>query len=414
MNQNDAITTTATILPKNATPSSSSSGNLYAAHKQWATRPADERFANLQELYEDAKKDRMHAVESPRPIPLNEMRVEADGKTLNLIGKANNPALLPAYAFSQLCARIKAPTGYLATLPEELAALNLNHGIQAAPDDLRSKILLWNNGHRAIRALTGEGYKRIWDYEVIEHLIALQEHGWRVPPARPASIDQPGARPATAADILGGSGNFGGISVKEGDIIAPAGLYRGDRDMFVFMVNEDYRIDDGSERGLARGFFGWNSEVGAASLGIMTFLYRDVCGNHIVWGVSGVSEIRLRHVGRVGARAMNLLGVELRKYADGAASEDELKIKASQRFVIGKDKAEVLEVLFSKFKRAGATLKALDAAYDLAEHHSDTDGNPRSPWGMAQGLTRYSQQTSYASDRVATDRLAGQVLTMAF
>ena len=45
-------------------------------------------------------------------------------------------------------------------------------------------------------------------------------------------------------------------------MIAPAGIYASDHDMFAFLVNEEYRIDDGSDGGLARGFFVQNSEVG--------------------------------------------------------------------------------------------------------------------------------------------------------
>jgi len=46
-------------------------------------------------------------------------------------------------------------------------------------------------------------------------------------------------------------------------MISPAGIYASDHDMFSFLVNEEYRIDDGSDGGLARGFFVQNSEVGA-------------------------------------------------------------------------------------------------------------------------------------------------------
>ena len=44
-------------------------------------------------------------------------------------------------------------------------------------------------------------------------------------------------------------------TMKLGDLIAPAGIYASDHDMFAFMVNEDARIDDGSDEGIdvARG-----------------------------------------------------------------------------------------------------------------------------------------------------------------
>jgi hypothetical protein len=37
--------------------------------------------------------------------------------------------------------------------------------------------------------------------------------------------------------------------------------------------------------------------VGAASFGLMTFLFRAVCGNHIVWGAEDVKALKIRHNG---------------------------------------------------------------------------------------------------------------------
>lgn len=37
-------------------------------------------------------------------------------------------------------------------------------------------------------------------------------------------------------------------------------------------------------------------------------------------------------------------------------------------------------------------------------------GDPRSVWGIVNGLTEVSQKESYGSDRVAADRVAGKVL----
>jgi len=125
-----------------------------------------------------------------------------------------------------------------------------------------------------LRALTSEQYKRIWNWEVVERLLPLQERGWRVPQARPAFPDQPGARPATEADILDDAGF--GLSVKVGDMIAPAGLYASAHDMFAFLINEQKRIKDGTEEGLSRGIFFENSEVGDKALRCTTFLYRHV------------------------------------------------------------------------------------------------------------------------------------------
>lgn len=139
--------------------------------------------------------------------------------------------------------------------------------LQARGDDgNRCNALFHSNGNFVCRAFTSDDYARIWNYELIGRLRDVMGDGWRVPPARPAFINQPGARPATEADVLARKTTGGGLTINMGDMIAPAGLYASDHDCFIFMVNEEQRIDDGSDGGLSRGFFISHSEVGASAL----------------------------------------------------------------------------------------------------------------------------------------------------
>ena len=58
-------------------------------------------------------------------------------------------------------------------------------------------------------------------------------------PARTViGVDDPAARPATEADVLEDRDGGGGLSINISDMIAPAGLYASDRDMFAFLINE--------------------------------------------------------------------------------------------------------------------------------------------------------------------------------
>src|SRR5207302_7837001 len=78
------------------------------------------------------------------------------------------------------------------------------------------------------------------------------------------------------------------------------GAYLGDRDMFLFLVDGNRDLDDPTDRaqsGLFRGFILRNSDVGAAALTLDLFLFRMVCGNHIIWGFQHVAGFRRRHVG---------------------------------------------------------------------------------------------------------------------
>ena len=70
--------------------------------------------------------------------------------------------------------------------------------------------------------------------------------------------------------------------------------------MFLFLVDGNRDLDDPtdtSHAGLFRGFILRNSDVGAAALTLDMFLFRAVCGNHIIWGFQHVVGFRRRHVG---------------------------------------------------------------------------------------------------------------------
>ncbi|HVJ66688.1 MAG TPA: DUF932 domain-containing protein [Caulifigura sp.] len=382
--------------------------NLYAAHDQWANRPADERFWTLEEMLGACKGYAEHA--RTASVKLDGVRCEDREGSRVLVGREDRPAHFTHWSFGQLASRVQAPAGYLRTLPAPLAADCINNGLSTIKGE-ESTILLHSNGSLVCRAFTSEDYSRIWNWEIAQRLMSLPQQGWQVPPARPAMANQSGARPATEEDILE---RRAGLSVKVGDLIAPAGLYASDHDMFAFMVNEQIRIEDGTEGGLARGFFVSNSEVGAAAFKITKFLYKFVCGNHIVWDAKEVKEIRIVHRGSADRRYAGQLVAELWKYARESSAGDEQRIEAARRFEIGSNKDEVLDRLFG-IKSLGIPWKTLDAAYEHVVRHPERyKASPRSAYGMANGLTAISQETNYADDRTSLDRAAGRVLSMAF
>jgi len=222
-----------------------------------------------------------------------------------------------------------------------------------------------------LRAVTGTQYSRIWDLEVVRAIKPALSAGWRVPPARPA-VDDSRARPATKDDLLE-QGDFWG-SIKEGDMIAPAGVYRGDRDSFIFLVKPSRVIDDGNG-GLMRGVFISNSEVGRCSFRVMTFLLQNVCSNRIVWGASDVQELKLVHKGRANTRFGSELVFRLRCYSDAGAVEEEKMIRAAKAYELGKNRNEVIEHLF-EMKSLDICRRDLEGAWALAEEWKETAGAP--------------------------------------
>lgn len=382
--------------------------DLNTASTQWANRPDDERFSTPEEL--------LAAVQNRKAC---DAEVEIAGDSLDVVDRDTDLALvyrpvnaeaptsaaLTAWSFQQVCTRVKAPAAYLATLPTYKAADLLSYGLTKLSGEGVCNVLV--NGGGTVRSLMSDSYERVWDVAIAERLIELRDAGWRVPPARPAREGQAGARAATEADVLSTRGGGGGLYINVGDMIAPAGLYAGDRDLFAFMVNEDARLEDGTPGGLSRGFFIENSEVGAKGLRVTSYLYRHVCGNHIVWGAENVRTLAVRHVGMGPEAFWRGLEDRVRSYMESGFSADEARIKAAQRFTLGDGRDKVADFLYS---RSLLGKRAALKAYDRAEQDGET---PTTAWGLAQGITRLSQDLTNADRRNELDKAAGRIIDLA-
>lgn len=389
------------------------STNLYEASDQWAKRPDDERFWTLSEMYERTAGYARSSVELTRRFCDLEF-AGGDGESLRVIGPEGGDAIMTNWAFKQLASRVRAPASYLTTLPSKIAADCLNYDMSRyGGKENQANVLFHQNGHLVCRSMMTDSYARIWNHEIVDRLMNLPE-GWRVPPARPRGQRTERGRYATAADVLANRGTA--LSVNVGDWIEPAGLYASDHDMFAFMVNENAVVNDGSSHGLARGFFVWNSEVGASAFYVKKFLYNHVCGNHIVWDAKDVEELKIIHVGRNAQKFGYKMEFELRRYANESPVKEEGFIAAAKGKIIADKKEDVIDRVFG-MKSIGLTKTQIEESYELAVEHVDTDApgtSPRSAWGFAQGVTRLSQQTPFADDRYALDRAAGKLLTVKF
>jgi len=358
---------------------------IFKANQQWATRPDDERFNSIEDLYKATKAYSATAVEAQ--VPFSSLRAEAQEGEVVLVGRENAPAKLTNWSFGQLAARAGAPANYLSGLPATLAVQNLNHGLKARAvdgEDTDARLLLHRNGGLLCRAITTQQYERIWNWEVAERLLELQAQGWE--PARPD------------------------INTNGND--SPA-LYASDHDLFAFIRLHNQVIEqptDGSLPPLYKGLIYWNGEVGERKIGAMKFLYNAMCGNHIIWGASELVEFSARHVGKVHSKFADF-EIEIQKYANESTSDIEATIKAAHKKVIASTKEGVLDFLFGK-RQVGLTKKVLEAAYDAVV--PEQDGDPNTVWGIVQGLTRHSQTVPFADKRQELDRASARILRVAF
>lgn len=363
---------------------------LMQASRQWASRPADERFTSLADLHAAVQHHREVAAEQ-KSVPIANLRIttamDREGIVHPVLGThtTEQVAKFTHFSFGQLARRVGAPASYLRNLSAGLASANLNEGIRKADEaTARENTLLFaQNGDLILRAITSDKYTRIWNEDVTARLIRLTE-------------DAPQWQPAPAA--------FDGSR----------GLYASEKDVFAFMVDDDRRIFETLPGGgLSRGFFISNSEVGDASFSLTTFLYQYVCGNHMVWGAQGVKNIRIPHIGDADSRAFKNITIELMKYGNESAAEDEAKITRMTRYEFKGTKDEVLDTIFRQIGQA-IPKGTLAEAIEISDTSEDRYGTPRTAFSIVSGLTEIARDKVNADERVKLEKAAGKVAQIAF
>ena len=359
---------------------------LNQASNQWATRPADQRFTSLIELNDFVHLSRSQSkskVLTSRSLECQP--VEGDSKGLVVVGPNGAPANLTNWSFGQLAQRAGAPAGYLRTLPSPLAADNINYGLQYVRDREDIGVLLHQNGGAPeLRAVTGPNYGRIWNSTITQALVDRFGDGvngdFRVP------------------------GEFGkAVNVTKDNTT----LYASDRDLFVFLADEEHRITvpnrrDGKSGDLARGFFVWNSEVGATTVGIATFLFDYVCCNRIVWGATQFAEVRIKHTASAPDRWLEEVVPAIESYANSSTASVVQAIEHAKAQRIN----NVDEFLLKRFTKSQAN--GIKAAY-----LSDEQRPIENLWDAATGITAYARGIQYQDERVDLERKAGKVLDLA-
>jgi hypothetical protein len=368
------------------------STTLMQAHHQWATRPSDERFTSLIELNNhcQALKGNSKALTLPSKA-LQAQPVEGDVNGLVVAGPNGVPVAATHWSFAQLAQRAGAPAGYLRDLPAPIAADCINYGLMNRQVEDIGVLLYKNGGPAQLRAVTGPAYGRIWNASITRALVERFGDGLTGAFRVPGEFRQR-------------------VQVTKDNTT----LYASDRDMFVFLADEEHRIEipnrrDGQTGSMARGFFVWNSEVGKCKFGIATFLFDYVCCNRIVWGAQGYEEITIRHTSRAPERWVDQALPALQDYANSSTVGVRTAIQAAQALKIGNAatrEEDVANFLAKRFSRP--QVQAIKSA------HMSDEGRPiESLWDAATGITAYARSIPYQDERVELEREAGKVMAAA-
>jgi hypothetical protein len=236
-----------------------------------------------------------------------------------------------------------------------------------------------------LRSVNGPSYGRIYDADVVDNLVERFGDGvtgtWRVP------------------------GEFGRrVTVTKDNTT----LYASDRDMFVFLADEENRIElpgrrAGQSGSFARGFFVWNSEVGKTTLGAGFFLFDYVCCNRIIWGADQYTEVRIRHTKGAPDRWLEEIAPVLREYSEGSAKPVVQVIEDARSKRIDDELTTFLAKRFGK-----------QMAPAIAAIHETEEGRPiETLWDATVAATAHARTVQNTDKRLEIERAACELLKLA-
>ena len=365
---------------------------------EWFSRPDDERFLSLPELYAAvrARADRATA----RTVESRAIHVEArrdDAERLALIVPGRDTPVTPSHwSFGQLCSLVGAPSSYLRDLPAPLAGVNLQHGLLSHRAEL-IKTLETEDGRVELRAVTGPDYGRIWDHELVAAVMKIAGNGtgdtrWKIP----GVLDW-----ATMTH-----NPFVGVTKET------TTLYASDRDVFLFLVDDTHpieagRLPNGDPDLYFRGFYCWNSEVGSKTLGIASFYLRAVCMNRNLWGVEGFEEISIRHSKFAAQRFAHEAAPALTNFARSSPAPFVAGVKAARETIVARNDEERESFLRKRGFSKAETAKVIASVLD------EEGRSPESIFDFVQGITAIARAKPHQDARLELEGKAKALLERA-
>ncbi|KPH05379.1 DUF932 domain-containing protein (plasmid) [Rhizobium acidisoli] len=362
---------------------------------EWFSRPDDERFLSLTELYDTVRSraDRAHA----RTIESAAIRVEAtrdNAERLELLVPGQRQPIAPTHwSYGQLCSLVGAPATYMRQLPAPLAAINLQHGLLNHRAEL-VKTLEMEDGRMELRAVTGPEYGRIWDHELVAAVMKIAGNGtgdtmWKVP----GVLDWSTMTHNPFVDITKDTTT----------------LYASDRDVFLFLVDDTHpieagRLPNGEPDLYFRGFYAWNSEVGSKTLGIASFYLRAVCANRNLWGTENFEEITIRHSKFAAQRFAHEAAPALTSFANSSPAPFIAGIKAARERIVARKDDDRETFLRRRGFSKGETGKVIEMVL------SEEGRPPESIFDFVQGITALARTKTNQDTRLELEGKAKKLL----
>jgi hypothetical protein len=365
---------------------------------EWFSRPADERYLSLSELFAAVhgrtERCRTRTVESAA-IRVEASRDDSERLALTLPG-SDAPVTPTHWSFGQLASLVGAPATYLRQLPASLAGINLQYGLNTHRAE-QVKTLEIEEGRVELRAVTGPEYGRIYDHELVSAVQRIAGNGtgdtrWKVPGVLDWST---------------------GIYNPHVDITQDTTtLYASDRDVFLFLVDDLNPIEagwlpDGSPDLFFRGFYCWNSEVGAKTLGIASFYLRAVCQNRNLWGVEDFEEITIRHSKYAASRFAHEAAPALTRFANSSPLPFVNGVKAARERIVARNDDDRTAFLRKRGFSKVETANIIDTVL------TEEGRKPESVFDFVQGITAIARTKSHQDARLDLEARAKKLFERA-
>lgn len=294
-----------------------------------------------------------------------------DRNDMNRLGVVVNgqPREFTHWSFNQLCSLAKAPVDFMRRLPAQLVDDNVSYCLKFIREVEDVKVF---SDASELRAITGPGYGRVHDHEVLAAAQSILDTGRWVP----------------------ANGHMG--------------MRATDRSLQLFLIDEAHpivvgRAPNGQDDVMYRGLRISNSEVGLSSLAVDGFFFRSYCMNGMIFGLKEAERITVRH----SKSAPQRWAAEVKPSIEAYANTDGMKlveaVKLTKEAIVAKDDDGALNFLKNlSFSKARAS--------EIMERVTNEEGRPmRTAWDAVQGITAFARTIEGTEERADVERIAGRV-----
>jgi hypothetical protein len=359
--------------------------NLMTASSNLKNRPADEHYSSMANLLSAARRD----AATFRAVDTDVANLEVatnDGDLMLVSKRASAGYRLTNHSLSALCQLVGARTQFITSLTPKVAAIAMSDALSRVGGSVKVHLGTFTGdslqqGPVVARGLTSTGYSRFSDADLLG-----EADEWLVGSGFEA------ARPTKNTDS------------QRNNIMGNAkpALFRGDRDSFCFFMHEE-RSEGAGGRPIRRGVIIENSEVGASSVWIRSFIFDDLCANFIIWGAQQIQVYRGIHRGD---RLQRDVRAHLRSLMPTVTAKELDILHAAAAKTFAPDADTAVERLIKEFELSEERAKV---AVMLASANENRGVAPLSYAGIGNGVTSLAKSTTRASTLVEVAQIGGLI-----